>query len=303
MIRRSTILVLGAGASAPFGYPTGQKLLMGICSDLRDPAHSSLGLQLRALGYEDKEMENFGSELACSEVFSVDAFLECRPEYKKIGKLAMTIELVSYEIYAKLFPRIEGNESPSWYQHLLNKMVDTKLDDFVNNDLGIITFNYDRSLEFYWFEALKNRFGSKHETRIKEILAQMRIVHVYGRLGGVPWENGEISEYAPNARSPQKIKELSEQIIVMSEQEKTSDLFVKAQNWLKGGTYIYFLGFGYHLMNLERLELNRLKDRKLYGSSYGLKKSELDELHNNWMIETFEPDLDILNLFRVHRPL
>jgi hypothetical protein len=182
-------------------------------------------------------------------------------------------------------------------------MVETKLEDFGNNDLGIITFNYDRSLEFYWFEALMNRFGSKHETKIKEMLAQMRIVHVYGRLGGVPWENGEISEYAPHARSAKEVRTLSEQIIVMSEQEKTSDLFDKAHNWLKCGTFIYFLGFGYHAMNLERLGLNRLKDRRWYGSSYGLQQGELDELHNIWMIQTFKPDLDILGLFRAYKPL
>ncbi|WP_156096076.1 hypothetical protein [Methanobacterium sp. SMA-27] len=39
MIKTPTVFVLGAGASIPYGYPSGEKLREEICHELEDPSH------------------------------------------------------------------------------------------------------------------------------------------------------------------------------------------------------------------------------------------------------------------------
>ena len=304
MIKRPTVLVLGAGASKPYNYPTGQELLRALVRDLANPSESPVGKMLYELGVGFPIAASFSDELARSESPSVDAFLECRDEkeYLEIGKLAMTIKLWQYERKDALFSIFLREGEQSWYQYLFNKMVGTKLEDFGNNDLSIITFNYDRSLEFYWYEALANRFGRKHETKVKEMLKRMRIVHVHGRLGEVPWDDGRIREYDGRILQD-RIKALSERIIVISEIQKTSNEFDYARKLLSHGKAIYFLGFGYHPKNLERLDVKPILSKRIVGSSLGLEQGETGLLTLRWGIEFPKTGQNILELIRGHYPL
>ncbi len=67
------------------------------------------------------------------------------------------------------------------------------------NKLTVITFNYDRSLEFYLFRSLKSKFD-KHDADTADVFEEIKIKHVYGRLAPFYWEqnylnpNGELSE-------------------------------------------------------------------------------------------------------------
>jgi hypothetical protein len=302
MIKRPTILVLGAGASVPYGYPTGPELLRIIFEDLTDPGKGEIKGYLKTLGFENKTIDDFAFDLAFSESPSVDAFLESRSEYIEIGKLAMAMYLVRCEDIQRLLSARRMANDPGWYHYLFNKMVGPKLEDFGNNDLSIITFNYDRSLEFQWFSALKHRFGSNNETKIKAMLRQIRIVHVHGRLGEVPWGDSPCREYERNFKL-NEIKALSDQIIVMSELQETSKDYEIANYYLRAGTFIYFLGFGYHTKNLERLGIKKYPDRKLYGSSMGMEKGEAEQINSSWGIQFLEPGLSILDLFKKYQPI
>jgi hypothetical protein len=261
-----------------------------------------MGEILKELGVEYDVCKYFSKELAHSESPSVDAFLESRPEYMGLGKLAIAIQLVSCENQKRLINVLRDGDEPSWYYYLFNKMVESRLEDFKHNDLSIITFNYDRSLEFYLFGALTSRFGSENEKRVKQILLPMRIIHVHGSLGEAPWEPTPCRPYKEDL-GLDTIKALSKQIIVMSESQQTSMEFEIAQNYLKMGTAIYFLGFGYHQKNLERLEIKKFSGRQLYGSSLGLEKGEIKQVSASWGIQFPEAGLGILDLFRRYFPI
>lgn len=304
MIKRPTVLVLGAGASKPYDYPTGQELLRSIVRDLANPMESPVGKMLHELGIGFPIAASFSDELAHSESPSVDAFLECRDEkeYLELGKLVMTIKLWQRERKENLVSANWKEGEQSWYQYLFNKMVGTKLEDFGDNDLSIITFNYDRSLEFHWYGALYNRFGRKNETRIKEMLKRMRIVHVHGRLGEVPWDDGHVREYDERVLQD-RVKSLSERIIVMSEIQQTSHEFNHARQLLGHGEAIYFLGFGYHPKNLERLDIKRNVSKRIVGSSLGFELGETELLNRKWGIEFPKTGQNILELIRGYYPL
>src|SRR5687768_4393062 len=99
MITKPTVLVLGAGVSYPYGYPTGAELLEDVFQNVvRDEWKTILG----AYGVKESELDQFRSELHQSQKPSVDAFLEHRPEFIKVGKGAIAISLLSREHPDKL---------------------------------------------------------------------------------------------------------------------------------------------------------------------------------------------------------
>ena len=48
-------------------------------------------------GIEEKEIESFSTELNLSQQLSIDAFLEHRSEYLRIGKLTIALALMEFE--------------------------------------------------------------------------------------------------------------------------------------------------------------------------------------------------------------
>jgi hypothetical protein len=52
VIQRKTVLVLGAGASEPFGFPIGKKLVEMIVGDLTNPEGTETGKVLINYGFD-----------------------------------------------------------------------------------------------------------------------------------------------------------------------------------------------------------------------------------------------------------
>jgi len=89
----------------------------------------------------DQQVEEFRCAFQGSGLNSVDAFLERRPEYMSIGKLAMAFVLIGYENHDRLF----GFES-NWLRTLYGRMA-TSYQELPKNRVAFITFNYDRNIE------------------------------------------------------------------------------------------------------------------------------------------------------------
>ncbi len=132
MIQTQTVLILGAGASGPYGFPSGYELLIRVL-DL------GIANQLIRAGFEAGEVKQFQYSLGHSGTLSVDAFLEHRPEFLRIGKFAIALLLIPFEDEARLFTKYS---SPGWYDYLFGQL-STDFDSFGANRLSIITFNYD----------------------------------------------------------------------------------------------------------------------------------------------------------------
>src|SRR5205085_958335 len=92
-------------------------------------------------------------------------------------------ELKKREVVDALFP---PRSTGSWYQYLLNVLLrEDGTAHFQPNSLGIITFNYDRSLEAYLHYALQSRFRI-HGDEAAAVLSEIPIIHVHGILGSYP---------------------------------------------------------------------------------------------------------------------
>ena len=178
MITTRTCLVLGAGASAPFGYPVGAALTESIKSELNPSQPSRLKNDLMSAGFSSERLMLFRDALRYSQRLSIDAFLEdWKEDFMDVGTAAIAASLIRWEDPDVVI------DQPNWYRRLFHEMTDG--DDFSKNLLRIVTFNYDRSLEFFFYWALQGRYRISGEEAAKWF-AKFPIVHMYGNLGSLP---------------------------------------------------------------------------------------------------------------------
>lgn len=243
MIPQETVLVSGAGASNAYGFPLGRKLRDLVC---RTP-----GLDVREAienaGYNFDEMSDFIETIQHSGYTSVNWFLEDRTEYIPIGKAAIAASLIPFENPTHLFPpQASANH---WYELLVNLMV-SPIEEFCKNELSVITFNYDRSLEYYFLRVLETHLNSLEKA--VELLATFKIVHVHGSLGELSPPSSTGRSYSPVISSG-SIKTAANNIIIASEATDDSKAFEEAQVLLSNAERIVFLGFGYPPESVRRL--------------------------------------------------
>jgi hypothetical protein len=299
MIEIPTALILGAGASVPYGFPSNLELMNKILNELKPDALHKLSRQIIDLGISPDVIEEFINSLLMAGKLSVDAFLEHRREFLEIGRLAITLTLVKYEIESKLFA--ENIRGSSWYEYLWNKL-DAPFEDFDKNRLSIITFNYDRSIEHYLITAMTKLY-KKSIKACSEKLNKIPIIHVHGKLGSLPWQEGEVIRRYSTRHNGDIVK-LSKQIKVIAEKADSSREFNKAYKIMNSATKTYFLGFGYHPANLRRLRMKEFKKKlppeTFQGTSQGIGVAERNEIAKNWGIRLYHSDNSCIKFLRNH---
>lgn len=295
MIKEPTVLVLGAGARKPYGFPTGLELLRYVCVNLQRPRQRKI---LRANGFLDGEIDQFREALFYSGRTSVDFFLEHRPEFIRIGKASICMTLIPFEIESKLFTMDE--RANSWYEYLWTKLA-TDIDRFRENPLSILTFNYDRSLEQYLFTTLRNAYGLL-DAKAAEVIMAIPIIHLHGRLGCLPWQSSTGRPYTADIEEEQLLF-FSQQIKIISEGIGEDLEFNSALSLLKEAKIIYFLGFGWNEVNVLRLDINILKTKQVFGSTYNLGYAEIESLRSKWTFMFADPAFDVLGCLKNHKTL
>ena len=291
MITEPTTLILGAGASWPYGFPTGQQLRDIIVENTLKEHWQN---QFDYYNIEKSEIQQFGNVFERSSL-SIDAFLERRQEFLTIGKLSIALALIAKENQSELHKSDNGK----WYNYLLNKISEKKIIDIKNNKLFIVTFNYDRSLDWFLVDSLMHSFDV-YENDSMNSLGSIMPMHMYGKLGNLPRQGNSERSYM------EKIDQMYLNIAIkginlISEREKEPEILEKIRGSLFASERIYFLGFGYDETNLQRLGIHELKDKLLKGSSYGLGDAEKKSISANWGIDL--PDKsngDVLSFMKNH---
>lgn len=274
MITRPTTLVLGAGASAPFGFPLGGALYDKVAKELKDQGDPFFRLMCEC-GFSADVLTRFRDALYFSGKLSIDAFLEGRfdePSFMEIGKTAMAAKLLPFEGDLNIFGL---NPGENWYRYLWTLLAAPK-EKFRGNRLNLITYNYDRSLERFLYISLRNSYSysqnpSEREPEIQELLKTIPIVHVHGVLGNSIVEEPVFSRPV----TADMARESAKTIKVIHEGVEDSPELTQARELLQASENICFLGFGYLNTNLERLRLSDLPDNKrIYGSAKGFHQGQ-----------------------------
>lgn len=251
MITSPVVLVLGAGASAPYGLPVGS----GLRDRILNMSHASLS-ELPVLDHNGRRPEavhHFTHEFRRSRYYSIDAFLGRRPEYADLGKAAIAATLLPMEDVEKAVgdAGIPEDRKDDWMQYLLHTM-DAPWEEFGGNRVSFITFNYDRSLELCLEVALQHRYG-KSADEARAMRQCFPIVHVYGSLGSLDPTASDFVPYGVGNDARHYIAKAARGIQVIPEGREDSPELMRARELLEQADRLAFLGFGFDPVNVRRL--------------------------------------------------
>ncbi len=307
MIEKETVLILGAGASIVYGYPSGNELVNQICTNLKTPyTDRDFTQQIHTfidLDFRPKDTITFRNALANCAKDTIDEFLTTNPSFDKIGKHAIAMEIIRCEHQLKLTE--SGNTSNNWYKYLFTAMTNgqNKIDTFPNNKISFITFNYDRSLEQFFYTALKNNYHGTPDEIIFDILKKIPIIHVHGQVGKMPWQGENFRHYQPSVDCD-NIKKGASGIITINEADEELPEFIKARKLILNAKEVIFLGFGFDSTNIKHLNATGcFQQKKVIGTARGFSDKRMRRLFEDFRREvkvSSLTDIDIDSFMKHH---
>lgn len=281
IFKEQTLIVLGAGASLEYNYPTSSELIENICIRtlplenkivgsnlytpyfLDEPDQDDEGnfnyfyTELRHLNFNSVQMQRFSSFLSKSSAPSIDEFLavkDIKDEFSWLGKCAL--------IQSILYCENKNDRFKGWYEKFFRLFWPDPGEDFDFSNVSILTFNYDRSLE----QAIFNKLMIYYLNDVKKAISvfkSLKIHHVYGSIADVVesenhvikdpmrFKYGEFPNFIEMKNSSYMHamwKNLNSRIRTFHEIEaEQSDII---QNMIRNSKVIVFLGFGFHKRNL-----------------------------------------------------
>lgn len=271
MITNETVLVLGAGASIPYGYPSGHSLRqMLINPSLFDPALAKQSL-------DQENVDTFCRSFMLSGMKSIDAFLARRGKdylndgqknIEDIGKYGIALALRQNKSLdtlfhnPELFDRGGGiDRQDNWYEYLWAQLssgiTNSNLAEFSKTRLTVVTFNYDLSLEHYLFTAAKYSYGLADDEATK-LLEPIKFIHLYGQLSGNPFSSDFCYEFNFQNDFRLIVKDAALIQVIDEQRELDASNFPKASDALTNAQRICFLGFGFDETNVRRLDLAKI---------------------------------------------
>ncbi len=244
------VLILGAGASKPYGFPTGARLRELI---IQGNEHT---FELAARDVGSKAIADFVTSFKRSGHSTIDAYLEDRPESERIGKALIATVLAQFERDDSLYDPLEDDRR--WYPELFNAMLGglKSSDRRGHYGVSVLTFNYDRSLDYWLLRSVAERRKCSAEAA-RQALVGLPVVHLHGTLGGSPLADDDAREYGA-IMSAQDLWRSADEIRVIHEAMPTGSDWERAYEELRKATDIVFLGFGYNERNITRLRLSEL---------------------------------------------
>lgn len=159
-----------------------------------------------------------------------------------------------------------------WYTYLWREhMFDTDYESFRRNlKVSFITFNYDRSLEHFMFNAIQKTYNRSDE-EVKCIIEQMNIIHLYGSLGPLKWQDAYGYQYSNTDDVRRLLLCIDEIHILQNEREQH---FHKAKEIIAQAENVIFMGFGYDPINIDRLDVATIVRKNIIGTTYGYTDEE-----------------------------
>jgi hypothetical protein len=318
MLKQPTLFVAGAGASKEFGLPVGGELASQISISL-DIRFGEFGQSWEGQGDRQifsviqqaarEQSSNVNDFLhACWLVrdgiqlsYSIDNFLDKHahePKVQHVGRLAIVKRILEAERASKLFVKPDNTYNTINFQGLadtwivaLFKMIQDRVRlDAVSTffqDVRIITFNYDRCIEHFFFHALKRNYGIG-DREAAEVMRGLEIMHAYGRVGRLPWE-GHSSEpevaFGEGDRAPLAL--LWPGIRTYADDRSDGQVVETIQEWVRQSDLTVFLGFSYQERNMDLLgETPMRTEHTVLGSTYGISNYNAAAIQSD-VIERF----------------
>jgi hypothetical protein len=314
MFDDKTVLILGAGASRPYGFPTSSELrrlilgqpveVVGVFEELGhgDPGRLASEQQsgLVSLSSDDTRLlEHFKSLFRDSQRVSIDSFISGRSGARdadvllSIARQAISSTILRCESSA----RLDGD----WYQWLLEFLLRNG-PDFPSDILSVVTFNYDRSLEVYLLRAFENAFA-RSPREAADMLDRIEFVHVYGSVGPLAGEGHRLVPYGGL-----DMRFIGADHVGLVTPRSAPETQERVRKLIAEAARLIFLGFGFWKENLDVLHAPGENDlwhsKKVFASCYKLWRSTQIEVdarlgyragRTDPLINWGKPDQDVFN--------
>lgn len=281
-MKRKTVFVIGAGASAEVDLPTGETLKSKISNmlNLRFDFHKqktgdeviveALRLYVKNNQPSNQDTSPLIHEArhisdSISHALSIDNFIDQHRDNEKIalcGKLAIIKSILDAEKSSSLFFDPYKNKNTinfksiekTWYIDFFKFITENCSKDELKErfqSITLIIFNYDRCVEHFLFHILQN-FYKFSEIEATELIKHLNIYHPYGHVGFLPWWQQNESMAYGQTPTAQQLLSLVQQIKTFSEgtHPDSSDI-QEIKDHMAKASHVIFLGFAFHKLNMQ----------------------------------------------------
>lgn len=274
-VSKKTVFILGAGASSEYGFPLGDELVRIIQERLDFPKTGDQFLieQIQRKFYgPDFDKRVFAARRLANIVLNYRSIDEALHFFNgddaviEMGKLAIARSILDAERRSSLWNDQHRSLSllstgahwmGSIFSMAISSLTKAELSSSMEN-ITFVNFNYDRSLEHYFFTAFQS-LGLSEETAVK-IVSEMKILRPYGSVGKLPWQNraSDASSRTPVefGNNTTDLFDVANGLETFTEQKNDTTLRSQIERALSASQTIICLGFGFHKQNLEILSLS-----------------------------------------------
>jgi hypothetical protein len=269
------VVLVGAGASAEFGIPTG----VGVYEDAKNEDEENQAtstsyedqflstfwefLRFSNLGREQNEFRQLIRKLKESHAFSIDLYAYYNPQDAQIAKLFTAWRIIKEQYGFELIrdrwgdanrrlvrsynwrnPTVGSgsNLRNNWMGELSNVMLSgaKTSEDLKRSNLTFVTFNYDEVIEetLPWIVNKYERFADA----TSELMP--RVIHIHGKIESPEPAKINAQHYSNQAN---KIKFISDTL------DQPSKEVAEAKQLLVDAHRVYCVGFAFEQLNLELL--------------------------------------------------
>jgi hypothetical protein len=260
MFNKPTVFIVGAGASAECGLSTGaqlkDKIRVGLDfrfddgNQLRNGDDALLRL-LRSRFSNANLYTRAGPELSETIVLfpSIDEALHwwrARPEMVELGKLAIAYYILGDERRSLLIGK-DGSidvkaANDTWLATFISIALSGLERDEANRafeNVSIINFNYDRTIETYLYWALQQR-GAISPNVAAQCVAHLKVIRPYGSIGKLDWEEQSGIRFGGN-NNPDEASQVANNIRTFTEQIQEETVPASINEALENASLVVFL--------------------------------------------------------------
>jgi hypothetical protein len=252
------VLVLGAGASNPYGFWLGEALKSKVAMRTREMQNGPV-----STAYNPVELDRFRSAIWRNRLRTIDEFLEEHPRFRQIGARLVAEEIASCESEDKLF------QPQDWYTALFDELRLREEGPELSR-LAIVTFNYERSLEYFIDDNILHNCPEGRQDYAHSMWNKVKIVHAHGSIGEYPEIGyGRALEAVHSGRT-------AKNLMLLTDKADESPAFMEAQQLVAKANRIVFVGFGYHKRTLDFLFPNAsFKGKEIYGTCFNMSQNRI----------------------------
>jgi hypothetical protein len=223
---------------------------------------------------------------------SIDNYLDAHKgdtELELCGKLAIAKSILEAEENSKIkfiehsnckfnIQNLEGTWYFSFFQMLTENVSKENIDTIFEN-VVIMTFNYDRCIETFLLQAL-TQYYNLDETKAIQIIKTLTIIHPYGKVGDLYWQNP--NNHVRFGYSGAPLLPIAQQIKTFTEGLDDEAMIEDIHDHVSGAHTLVFLGFAFHSSNLELLAPKRKTNvERIFATIYGISAWDVITINHN----------------------